>query len=124
MMILLNEMEKQENISKKDFELFLQILAPFAPHITEEIWHSFGNKNSIHISTWPKWDPKLIKDEQVKIVVQINGKVRAEMLVGVDTTEEEIKKQALENEAVVRNISGQEIKKVIYVKNRLINIVC
>ncbi len=123
MMILATEMEKSESVDVKDFKTFLKILAPFAPHITEEIWYKLGEKKTIHNSEWPKWDEKLIKDEEIKIAVQVNGKVRAEMLIGINENEEEVKQKALSDEKVVHFISGKEIKKVIYVKNRLVNIV-
>jgi leucyl-tRNA synthetase len=123
MMILATEMEKAENIDLEDYKKFLQILAPFAPHITEEIWFNLGNKNSIHLSDWPKVDESLLKDEEIKIVVQINGKVRTEIMIEVDDDEEKIKKQALSNEIILKHIAEKTIKKVIYVKNRLINIV-
>ncbi|MBI2630924.1 class I tRNA ligase family protein [Candidatus Nomurabacteria bacterium] len=132
MMMLVNEMEKSE-ISSEDFKKFLQILAPFAPHITEELWQrtvlkrvsprTVLKKNSIHLSVWPKWDENLIQDEEIKIVVQINGKLRAEIMIKADEKEEEIKKEALQNSTVLKHIAGKELKKVIYVKNRLINIV-
>lgn len=78
---------------------------------------------SIHLSDWPKADESLIKDEQIKIAVQINGKVRTEIMIKIDEDEKEIKKQATSNEIILRHTDGKEIKKVIYVKNRLINIV-
>ncbi|MBU1728016.1 class I tRNA ligase family protein [Patescibacteria group bacterium] len=123
MMILTTEMEKSENIDPKDFKKFLQILAPFAPHISEEIWNLLGEKKSINLSKWPKWDEKLIKDEEIKIVVQINGKVRDEILIKVNEDEEDIKKKAIESQAIRRFIQNREIKRIIYVKNRLINVV-
>jgi leucyl-tRNA synthetase len=123
LMIFVNEISKLEFISKIAYEKFLKILSPFSPHITEEVWFNLGNKNSIHLSEWPKWDPNLIKDEEIKIAVQINGKVRTEMMIKADEKEETIKQKALKNEIVLKYISGQNIKKVIYVKNRLINIV-
>jgi leucyl-tRNA synthetase len=137
MMIFVNEVGKLESISQIAYEKFLQILAPFAPHITEEIWQKLhlspnpspdkgrgrGGVESIHLSKWPKYDPSFIKDEQIKIAVQINGKVRTEMMILSDLNEEKIKKQVLVNEIVLKYLAGQEVKKVIYVKNRLINIV-
>ena len=123
MMILAGEIEKEQPLSKEDFKKFLQILTPFAPHIAEEIWRNLGEKKSIHFSTWPKYDKNLIKDDEIKIAVQVNGKVRAEMLIQADMAEEKIKEQALKNEAVSKFTEGKEIKKVIYVKNRLVNIV-
>jgi len=138
MMILVNEMEKQK-ISKNDFKMFLQILAPFAPHTTEELWEQLGGKGlssrseaergkslrsqSIHLSSWPKWDAKKIIDEKIKIAVQVNGKVRTEILIDKDDKEEEVKKIALEDKIIVSWVGEKKIKKIIYVPGRLINIV-
>jgi leucyl-tRNA synthetase len=132
MMILLNEMEKefqgktlnpQKGLALEDFELFLKILSPFAPHITEEIWSSFGHKNLLMLEKWPKADSKKMIESEIKIVIQINGKVRAELIINTDEKEESVKEKALKNETVLKYTNGQNIKKVIYVKNRLINIV-
>jgi len=122
MMVLLNEMEKS-GVGVSDFKIFLQLLHPFAPHITEELWNMFGEKKLIDLSGWPVWDKNLIRDEEIKIVVQVNGKVRAEMMIKTDEDEEEIKKRAILSEIVLKHINGRNAKKVIYVKNRLINIV-
>lgn len=124
MMVLVNEMDKVENISVKDFKIFLQILAPFAPHITEELWKEFGEKKSIHLAPWPKYNPKFLIEDTLKIVVQVNGKVRAEIDIPADANEESVFAQAFENENVkkwIPNIS--DIKKKIYIKRRLINFV-
>ena len=123
MMVFVNEIEKSEGISKKDYKLFLQILAPFAPHITEEIWTKIGEKKSIHISKWPKWDKKKVVDSLIKIVVQVNGKVRSEIMIGADMDEESVKSMALKDKGVIPWIEGKEVKRVIYVKGRLVNIV-
>jgi len=123
MMILATEMEKIDKVGKEDFKKFLQILAPFAPHVAEELWFSLGEKKSISFSTWPKFDKNLIKDDEVKIVIQVNGKVRAKMLIQTDETEEGIKGKALQDSLVIKFIEGKEIRKIIYVKNRLLNIV-
>ncbi|HAX64907.1 TPA: leucine--tRNA ligase, partial [Candidatus Nomurabacteria bacterium] len=123
MMVLVNEMEKSESINEKDFKLFLQILAPFAPHITEEIWANLGEKKSIHKSPWPKWDKKKIIDDTAKIAVQVNGKVRSEIIVGNNTTEEKVKDIALKDKNIISWIEGKIIKRVIYVRGRIVNIV-
>ncbi len=148
MMILATEMDKiqgkilspqkGQTLSLEDYKKFLQILAPFAPHVTEELWQQLGGKrsdlkgvqgpilrsqNSIHISDWPKWDEKLIKDEEIKIAVQVNGKVRGEIMISSNNNEDEVKKKALENQAILKYVNGQNITKTIYVKNRLINII-
>ena len=123
MMILSTEMEKATHVSKADFKTFLQILSPFAPHMTEELWSVLGEKKSINLSTWPKWDEKLIKDDEIKIMIQVNGKVRSEIMVPADETEENITTEALKNGAIQKYLEGKSPKKVIYVKNRLVNIV-
>ena len=123
LMVFVNEFEKTKNLSVNDFKKLLQILAPFAPHVTEEMWHDTGEKKSIHKSPWPKFDSKKIVDEEVKIIIQVNGKVRAEILIPKDTNEVEVKKQALNNETIISWTKEKEVKRVIYVKDRLINIV-
>jgi len=122
MMILATEMEKSPSVEVKDFKMFLQILAPFAPHIAEHLWFSLGEKKSVHISTWPKWDENLIKDYEIKIAVQMNGKARSEIIISVDDNEEDVKKKALIDEKVIKYLGGSEPKKIIYIKNRVINI--
>jgi leucyl-tRNA synthetase len=123
MMILATEIEKVENVSIEDYKKFLQILSPFAPHVTEELWRILGEKKSINLSLWPKPDENLMEDDEIKVMIQINGKVRSEMMIKVNEDEEEIKKRAVLDESVLRYVAGGDIKKMIYVKNRLINIV-
>lgn len=123
MMILATEMEKGDKIELEDYKKFLQILAPFAPHITEEFWRILGKKTTISLSAWPLWDESLILDEELKIVVQVNGKVRGEILISSNISEEEIKQKVLMNQVILKHIGGREVKKIIYIKNRLINIV-
>ncbi len=123
MMIFVNEAEKHDSIQAGDFKMFLQILAPFAPHFTDELWHEMGEKKSIHISGWPKYNPKKIIEDTMKIVVQVNGKVRSELSVSVDATEDQIKEIALKDNVIISWVNGADIKRVIYVKGRLVNIV-
>jgi leucyl-tRNA synthetase len=123
MMILATEMEKTEVLDVDGYKKFLQILAPFAPHVAQEIWLSLGEKKDINISEWPPYDEKFIKDDEVKIAVQVNGKVRAEIMINISEEEEEIKRKASSDESVLKFTTGKEIKKIIYVKNRLVNIV-
>ena len=123
MMIFINQLEKKDNISKDHFEMFLKILAPFAPHITEEIWSEIGHKKSIHLESWPEFDAKKIKENKVILVVQINGKVRVDFEASIDTTEEEAVKKALSFEQIKKWTDGKNIKKIIFVKGRLLNIV-
>ena len=123
MMILVNEMEKQEEIRKEYFEMFLKILNPFAPHMTEEIWRFFGHKNLLVLEKWPKADPKKMLELEVKIVVQVNGKVRASCMIILNTKEEEVIELVKTLPDVEKWLLGKELKKVIYVPNKLVNFV-
>ncbi len=123
MMILVNKMNEEDEINKEDYEVFLKLLAPFAPHLTEELWHQLGNKESIFRGQWPKYNPELIKDETITLVIQVNGKVRDNIEASADITEEEACELALSSEKIKKWISGKEIVKVIFVKGKLVNIV-
>lgn len=104
-------------------ESLLQILAPFAPHITEELWGQLGKTDSIHIDHWPVWDKKYITDEEITIVVQVGGRVRAKIQVAKDEAEAKIKELALAQDNVQRFIGNRKPARVIYVPGRLVNIV-
>lgn len=106
-----------------DFKKFLILLSPFAPHFAEELWQQLGNEQSIFLQKWPVADEKYLKDEEIEMVVQVNGKVRERLMVSPDVTEDEIKETALESEKVKNFTAGKEIKKVIFVPEKLINIV-
>jgi len=111
-------------ISKEDFEKFIKLLAPFIPYIAEEIWkEKLEHKESIFKEKWPEYDPALVKDEEIELVIQVNGKLRDRIKVSADISEEEATKLAMESEKAKQHISGKEIKKVIFVKNKLVNIV-
>ncbi len=123
LMILTNEMEKQEEIQITNYQLLITLLSPFAPHLAEELWEKLGHNESIFLQKWPAHDPELIKDEEAELIVQVNGKVRDKIIVSADISEEEAKKIAFEREKVKIHIAKKEIKKVIFVKGRLINVV-
>ena len=130
MMQFVNEMyliEAKGNFSKFSFAAALSdlllVLAPFAPHITEELWHDIGNKDSIHLQNWPKYDVKLTQSEKVKLVVQINGKLRDLIEAENNLTDEQIQQLAMNSEKVKPHLSGKTLKKVIVVKNKLVNFV-
>jgi len=123
LMILVNEFEKQEEIAAEDFGIFAKLISPFAPHIAEELWQQLGHKKSIFTEKWPEYDKNLVKDETIELVIQINGKVRDKIPVPADISEEDAKKTALASEKIKTVLSGQEPKKVIFVKGRLLNIV-
>jgi leucyl-tRNA synthetase len=126
LMIQLNSFEENvSSISKDQFSSFIRLIAPFAPHVTEEIWSKmYGAKiKSIHVTAWPKYDPKLLIDSSVTLVVQVNGKLRATILVSRGTDEKKAVKMALADPKVEQAIAGQFTKKIIFVKDRLINFV-
>ncbi|HRY62871.1 MAG TPA: class I tRNA ligase family protein, partial [Candidatus Paceibacterota bacterium] len=123
MMIFINSLDEHATIPQSAYERLVLLLSPFAPHMTEEIWHLLGHKKFIYKEEWPKFDASKIKKSKINLTLQVNGKVRDNVMVSADISEEDVKKIALENDAVKRNIEGKEIKKVIYVKGRLVNIV-
>ena len=123
MMILVNKMNEKNEINKEDFEVFLKLLAPFAPHLTEELWSNLGNKESIFREQWPKYNPEVIKDKTITLVIQVNGKVRDNIEAPVDITEEEVRELALSREKIKKWTADKKIIKVIFVKGRLVNIV-
>lgn len=133
LMVLLNKIEENpEQLSKENFQSFIKLLSPFAPYLSEEIWQNIGNSRkeignrkfkSVHSEKWPKYNPKLIVDDKFKLVIQINSKVRDLVMVDQGISEEKAKEIALKSEKVKSLIGGRDIKKIIYVKNRLINIV-
>jgi len=104
-------------------ESLLQLLAPFAPHITEELWQQLGHENSIHTSEWPKYDEKYLVRETVTVVLQVNGKVRAQLEMAADADESAVTDAAKTNEKVRAYIAGKEISKTIYVPGKILNIV-
>jgi leucyl-tRNA synthetase len=123
MMIFANAMEKEEIISKDNFEKFLIILAPFAPHFCEEIWTELRNTESVFKQDWPKFDENLACDEMISLVIQVNGKLRDTIEVEASIKEEKAKEIALDSEKIKTWTDGKEIVKVIYVKGKLVSIV-
>lgn len=121
MMIFMNTIEK-EAISKKDFMTFLKLLSPYAPHISDELWHKLGGEETIHLEHWPEFDSSKIEESEVSIVIQINGKVRHKIEAPNGISEEEITKLALESDEVQKWVEG-EPKKIIYIENKILNIV-
>ncbi len=104
-------------------ESLLQILAPFAPHITEELWHELGHADTIHVNHWPKWDEKYLVSDVMTIIVQVNGKLRSRLELPADADKETIEQRALDDEKVRAYLDARTPKKVIYVPGKLVNIV-
>ncbi|OHA63814.1 MAG: hypothetical protein A2843_01450 [Candidatus Wildermuthbacteria bacterium RIFCSPHIGHO2_01_FULL_48_27b] len=118
-----NEMQTFEKVQKEDIKNLLIMLAPFAPYITEELWQRLGNAGSVHDQPWPKYDAKKIQQERVKLVLQVNGKVRDVIEVDAALGESETKRLILQNEKVQNYLAGKEPKKIIFVPGRLVNVV-
>lgn len=123
LMIATNELEAQDAVSKEHYETILKLFSPFAPHVAEELWAGLGNKDLISISVWPTFDTAKMTQGPAKMVVQINGKVRAAFDMAGELTEEEVKAKALALPEVVKWTEGKEPKKIIIVKGKVINIV-
>ncbi|MFH2018373.1 MAG: class I tRNA ligase family protein, partial [bacterium] len=123
LMILVNEMTKEDQLLLTPYSLLLKLLSPFAPHIAEEIWAELGNKESIFLSDWPAYDAELAKDAEIILAVQVNGKLRDILTVSADISEEEAKQTALASEKIQKWLEGNQPKKIIYVKGKLISIV-
>jgi len=121
-MILVNRLEKEDKISGKSYSIFLRLLAPFAPHLAEELWKILGMSPSVHISSWPVFDASKLQEEKVKIAVQINGKIRAVFETNRGNSEDYIKKIALDLPDVIRWMNDKIPRKIIYVKDKLISI--
>jgi leucyl-tRNA synthetase len=121
-MIFINAAEKQR-LSPKTYETFLKLLAPFAPHLTEELWSTLGMNESLHTTSFPDFDADLAADEMVTIGVQINGKMRGSITIPPNATEEEAL-CALNADTVLRSkVEGRLIIKAIYVPGRILNVI-
>ena len=123
LMILFNELQKDEHGKKEYFEIFLMLLSPFAPHMSEEIWEILGHKESIMKNSWPKHDEKYFLSDEFEIVIQVNGKVRAKMKIPNNLSENEVLKRALDLEKIAKYAPKEKILKTVYIKNKLLNIV-
>ena len=104
-------------------ESLLQILAPFAPHITDELWREIGHKSTIHVDNWPNYDEKYLFTDSINIVVQINGKLRANIEVPIDSEEQEVVDKAKADQNVASHLQNKEVRKVIYVPRKIVNFV-
>ncbi len=123
MMIFLNACQEEEKIPESIWKDFLLILSPFAPHITEELWECLGNKKSIHISPWPHYDEKLLAEESVEVVIQVNGKRRGSIFISPNASEAEAVEKSKSLKTVISSLGDRSIKKVVYIKGKIINLV-
>ncbi len=122
LMVFVNLAEK-EDISQQDYLIFVQLLAPFAPHLAEELWFSLGKVDSVHLSLWPSYDEAMLTDDVVNMAIQVNGKVRTILSVPSDISEETLREMVMSNPDIQKWISGKVIQKFIYIPGRITNIV-
>ncbi|HUR56537.1 MAG TPA: leucine--tRNA ligase [Opitutaceae bacterium] len=123
MMIFANALQKAPSVPRVQALAFVQLLAPFAPHLAEELWARLGQTGSVMAAPWPGYDAGLLTASEVKLVFQVNGKHRGDQLVPVNTTQEVALEQAKANPRVAPNLQGKAIKRVIYVPGKILNIV-
>lgn len=130
LMELMNELSSFEPKSDDDWKIFrfsiemlLLLLSPFSPHIAEELWEAIGNKPSISEQKWPSWDEEIAKEEEIELVVQVNGKVKAKLMIPAGLSDEEVKNKALNDDKIKELTSKNPPKKVIVVRGKLVNIV-
>lgn len=123
MMIFVNVVEKAESITKEDFAMFLKILAPFAPHVADELWELLEQKGTVHHAPWPSYDPKLIVEDSITMGIQVNGKVRAEIELALDATETDVEEKVMQMPEIIKWTEGKTVKKFIFIPKKIISIV-
>jgi leucyl-tRNA synthetase len=115
--------DQNEKVMMSTFQTLVQLLAPFAPHLSEELWEKLGHSSSVFDSVWPTHDAEVLRAERVTVVIQVNGKLRGEMEVEADSDDETVKEAALKHPRIQKYIEGHDIKKIVIVKNKLVSIV-
>ena len=123
MMVFINDCYKAEVIPTEYAEGFVKLLSPIAPHLAEELWEVLGHNGTITYEQWPAFDEAKLVDDEIEVVVQVLGKVRAKVLVAKDITKEELEKVALADSKVQEFIAGKTVVKVIVIPGKLVNIV-
>jgi leucyl-tRNA synthetase len=116
-------LKEQNKIGRDVIKRAIILLSPFAPHVSEELWHQLDFGGSVHQQKWPKYDPKLVKEKIITLIVQVNGKVRDKIKIEADISEQKAKELALSQEKIKKRIGDKKIKKVIFVAGKLINLV-
>ncbi|NMA06215.1 MAG: class I tRNA ligase family protein, partial [Ruminococcaceae bacterium] len=123
LMTLTNEIYAYKRLNKFEFEVFLTLLNPFAPHITEELWQMLGNKSMISATEWPKYNPEKCQDDTIEIAVQVNGKVRVRITIAVDADETKVLEAARSNQQISEMIKNKTLIKELYIKGKIVNFV-
>jgi leucyl-tRNA synthetase len=123
MMIFVNAFTNSEVVPVSAMRTFLVLLNPFAPHITSELWQQLKSPGEITQQSWPAYDEAVLVEDEVEIVLQVNGKVRDRITMPLDSTSEQLEAAARANEKVRNAVGSQTIRKVVVVPNKLVNIV-
>jgi leucyl-tRNA synthetase len=123
MMELTNQLTREEVRSKSVLETFIHLLAPFAPHLAEELWHVLGHQGSLAYETWPTYDPALTQEDETEVPIQINGKLRSKVTVPAGTDRATLEKIALADPRIQELLAGKKVVKIIVVPGKLVNIV-
>ncbi|WP_413378947.1 leucine--tRNA ligase [Alkalihalobacillus sp. 1P02AB] len=123
LMVFINEAYKQEKLPKELMEGFVKLIAPIVPHLAEELWHKLGHEGTISYVEWPEYDENWLVENEIEVVVQINGKVKAKLVIPADANREQMQELALEDDKVKAAMEGKSVRKVIAVPGKLVNIV-
>ena len=123
LMVFVNEAYKVDDLPVEYMEGFIKMISPIMPHMAEELWSQFHESDTITYQPWPTYDPNKIVEDEVEMIVQVNGKVRAKIKMAKDTDRDEAEKLALADDNVKKFTDGKDIKKVIVVPNKIVNIV-
>lgn len=123
LMVFINDCYKAEELPKEYIEGFVKLLAPVAPHMTEELWSHLGHAETITYEAWPVFDEAKLVDDEIEIVVQINGKAKIKLMVPTNTTKEQLQELAMSDDSIKEQMDGKTIRKVIAVPGKLVNIV-
>lgn len=123
LMIFVNEAMKLEKLPRKELEQFVLLLAPFAPHVAEELWSELGHQQSLAYEPWPSYEVEKTLEDQIEIVLQVNGKVRGKLLIPQGADQANVEQLARQDANVQRHLEGKQVKRVIVVPNKIVNIV-
>ena len=123
LMVFVNEAYKVDDLPVEYMEGFVKMIAPLMPHLAEELWSQFNESETITYQPWPTYDPKALVEDEVEMIVQVNGKVRGKIRMAKDALNKEVEEAALANEHVHSFVDGKEVKKIIVIPNRIVNIV-
>jgi leucyl-tRNA synthetase len=122
-MTMVNEFYKDKKINKAEYKVFLQLLNPFAPHMTEEIFSKLGSNKTINETPWPTFDPAKVIDDEVVIPIQVNGRLKSKVMAPKDAEEDVVKELVHNDETIINYLEGKTVVKEIYVKGKIFNIV-